>query len=529
MLAYRSIDIWRISTMYRYLSLIIIAIFLLISCVWPVMAAVDNRLGVTLNLGATASDCYPQISAAATAGVGSIRMPLEWERVQPKPGVFDWTYYDDLVAAAQAQHLDIVFVFGPMAQWASSAPATDSADVRACKMPKEWTHWQQYVTAAVCRYKGAVKHWQVWEAFDFKHFRSVSSQIEVLTCKTYQAVKAVDPTAKVIFPEVGGIDPGWIASLQSKPIWKYFDILGLRPYRQQPEATIVPLTVLQTEVMKASKLPANAQTNTSKSVAKPVWILGEAQGLAVDESEIDNVAQQRLLQIALAAGVQRIFTPKPVVLATTDPNMSQPEMDLSCRQAASTYLQTPNLASAVSGKVVFDMDATPVEMGLYNIPYRQWPGGRVLESTEFEKKVLVTTSILGSVVTEEDRKKDNPWFYFDIDDRFLYYTKGTTPLVITITCRGTAKPAMCGFNIYYDAGARRKFSQWQWIDAGKDQWFTYRIVLTDAWFANKDGYDFRINTKGSKDPVYITRVEVEPVTVSKATPSTKPVSLQTAP
>jgi hypothetical protein len=219
---------------------------------------------------------------------------------------------------------------------------------------------------------------------------------------------------------------------------------------------------------------------------------------------LDAVAQQRLIQVALAAGVQRIFAPQPIVLPATDPNAPAPALDLTCRKSALACL----LPQSFSGKAVFDMNATPVEQGLYNTRFREWPGGRLLESTEGDKKVLVTTSSLGATVSEDDRKKDNPWYYFDVDDRFLYHNKGA--VVITVTCQGTSKPAMSGFNIYYDAGTRRKFSPWQWIDQGKDQWFSYRIVLPDAWFANKDGYDFRINTKGSKDPVYLTRVEVEP-------------------
>jgi hypothetical protein len=124
-------------------------------------------------------------------------------------------------------------------------------------------------------------------------------------------------------------------------------------------------------------------------------------------------------------------------------------------------------------------------------------------------RVLGSSMQKRALTCEADRLSDNPWFYFDVDDRFLFYTKGEFPIAITVECIGASAPEFAGFNIYYDAGARQKFSSWQWIAPGVENLYSYRVVLPDAWLANKEGYDFRINVKGSKEDVFITKVMVE--------------------
>ena len=65
-----------------------------------------------------------------------------------------------------------------------------------------------------------------------------------------------------------------------------------------------------------------------------------------------------------------------------------------------------------------------------------------------------------------------------------------------------------GFNIMYDSTTGYRFSRWQWVEPGSG-WRSYRVELPDVSFADRDGYDFRININGSKQDLWISSVRVE--------------------
>lgn len=455
----------------------------------------DRRLGLAVANYLTPPEILGQTGVAADVGLGAVRIALDWNRVQPQPGAFDWSAYDELVRRAQVRGVEVVFTFGPTAAWASSGAPTEPLEDKIVKLPRNWADWQNYVREAVTHFRGKVRYWQIWEGFDFPNFRTTESQIAILASNTYGVAKAVDPNSRLILPEPGGIDLGWIAGLRGTPLWGNFDILGLRPYHQEPARYLLALSVLRAEIL--------AGTN------KPVWIVGWAKGLNPTPPPVTPAGLGQLAQSAFTCGVERLFS--DVIMAIPAP--SPQEAQTACDRAGA-LAQLPPLAPTT--QVALDLNSPPAEKGLYNLRYRNWPGGVVFEEVVCGRRA-VRSDMEQSPLTLETRNRDNPWFYFDVDDRFLFATQGRTPLAVTVDVLGAGAVGAAGFNIYYDAGPRFRFSKWQPVDVGPGQWFTYRIVLPDAWLANKGGYDFRINAKGSKEDIYISQVVVEPLTGTTAT------------
>jgi hypothetical protein len=111
----------------------------------------------------------------------------------------------------------------------------------------------------------------------------------------------------------------------------------------------------------------------------------------------------------------------------------------------------------------------------------------------------------------DTRKRDenNPWVYFDVDERWLYFARGATPVAVTVECDASyLGKEKLGFNIMYDSTTGYRFSRWQWVEPGSG-WRSYRVELPDVSFADRDGYDFRININGSKQDLWISSVRVE--------------------
>ncbi|MGE5282658.1 MAG: hypothetical protein ACM3N0_10135 [Chloroflexota bacterium] len=174
------------------------------------------------------------------ARIGTVRWPIDWATVQPTAdGGYDWSSVDAAVAAARKRGLQVLpFIYGTPS-WIARRPTTlpiDSARARRA--------WLAFVGAAVQRYRARGIHaWQVWNEANFFYFAYPASprRYARLLKPTYRAIKAGDPSAKVILSGLfGSPDEGgrrgmdavkFLAALYRVPgIERYFDGVALHPY-----------------------------------------------------------------------------------------------------------------------------------------------------------------------------------------------------------------------------------------------------------------------------------------------------------
>lgn len=104
-------------------------------------------------------------------------------------------------------------------------------------------------------------------------------------------------------------------------------------------------------------------------------------------------------------------------------------------------------------------------------------------------------------------EKVNPFLYCDVDDDFLFYNLNGSPVTVEVTAYAADTTSPAGFNLMYDSPRGHVFSSWQPVQTGEG-WKQYNLTLTDALFANKLGFDFRISSLGSKQAVSVARVVV---------------------
>src|SRR3989442_537892 len=73
-----------------------------------------------------------------------------------KPAHSSWEKYDEIVAQAQANGLDILARLDAPPRWAGICPGDDHSP------PARVQDFADYVTAVVNRYKGKVRYFQIW-------------------------------------------------------------------------------------------------------------------------------------------------------------------------------------------------------------------------------------------------------------------------------------------------------------------------------------------------------------------------------
>jgi len=196
--------------------------------------------------------------------IGSVRWPVNWATVQPTAkGGYDWSSVDPAVEAAARHGLTVLpFLYGTP-RWVAAKPTTLPVDSGRARKA-----WLAFVTAAVQRYGPGgefwnlhaptvagvnyvpaiplplpIRSWQIWNEANFFYFAYPASpnRYARLLKPTYGAIKAVDPTAKVILSGLFG-DPNeggkrgmdsvkFLQALYRVPgIKADFDGIALHPY-----------------------------------------------------------------------------------------------------------------------------------------------------------------------------------------------------------------------------------------------------------------------------------------------------------
>ncbi len=152
------------------------------------------------------------------AGIGFVRTDLDWGQVQPNTSTWNFSRWDKVVEECEKNNLQILPIFGGHPWYA--------------KIPSEHLDlWEAYLKAALERYKGKIKYWEVYNEADLTPFwKENSAGYFELLKKSYTIIKEADSDAKVLLTGLGGIPEKYISSLLRMGAGEYFDIMNIHPY-----------------------------------------------------------------------------------------------------------------------------------------------------------------------------------------------------------------------------------------------------------------------------------------------------------
>ncbi|HEX6687798.1 MAG TPA: hypothetical protein VF085_03945, partial [Solirubrobacterales bacterium] len=164
-------------------------------------------------------------------GIGTVRLPINWESVQPtRRGGYDWGSVDREIAIVAGQGLRVLPFLSGVPHWLSHKSTTLPIDSGRARQG-----WTAFVKAAVKRYGPGgefwVEHspsvakdgivisasvpihvWQIWNEANFFYFNYPVSPTRYarLLKLSYRAVKSADPGAQILLsglfgePDEGG-------------------------------------------------------------------------------------------------------------------------------------------------------------------------------------------------------------------------------------------------------------------------------------------------------------------------------------
>jgi len=232
--------------------------------------------GVNLNgpiLAVSDAVLRSEFKRMSAAGVRRIRLPVNWEFVQPVEGrgpILHWL--DRIALLAARSKIDLLpFVCGAPT-WAA-APATlcrrcGSNLLVSAHQPRDPARYAQFVASLVARYGPGgslwkaskklparpVKAWQVWNEPDLASYWPTdgwASEYADLLRLTFKAIRAVDPSATVVLAGLTNYSPAALAALlyQGK-IFGYFNVAAMNLFTVKVADQSVVLAKFRDELVR---------------------------------------------------------------------------------------------------------------------------------------------------------------------------------------------------------------------------------------------------------------------------------------
>jgi Ig-like domain from next to BRCA1 gene/Glycosyl hydrolases family 39 len=162
----------------------------------PAPAAAASPYGVNIH-APQGSDLTLILDRVRQAGIGWVRIDFVWAYVETSRGVFDWSVYDALTAAADSRGIEIYATLAYTPAWATQGPPITG-------VPDDPATWADFCGRAAKRYAGSIHHWGLWNEPNLAQFWSGSlpQYIYQILIPGADAIHAASPTARVGGPEL---------------------------------------------------------------------------------------------------------------------------------------------------------------------------------------------------------------------------------------------------------------------------------------------------------------------------------------
>jgi hypothetical protein len=229
-------------------------------------------------LDLASTDLGAEFGVMRSAGVESIRLPMEWAAVQPYASFADvpaqererfvdagdgrpsdFTALDARVLAAAGQGISVLGLVLRCPVWAAKDPG------RAFSPPRDDAQYARFLRTLIGRYgpngflwqahpdvrRVAVRDWQIWNEPNLSNYFSQQPYARPyarLLAASYRAVHAADAGARVVMAGLANYSWRELEKLYGAGVKGDFDVAAVHPFSGRPSNS-VKITRLNREVM----------------------------------------------------------------------------------------------------------------------------------------------------------------------------------------------------------------------------------------------------------------------------------------
>ena len=178
-------------------------------------------------------DVDRELDAVSKTGASWLRILIDWNRIEPVKGQYDWSRLDDLVERARRHNLNVLGVIAFTAQWARPPGSFFTA------FPVNPADYGHFAATVVARYADRVSHWELWNEPNLPLFSGYTTgnagRYTELLKAAYPAIKAVQGDSTVVAAGLSrklGPDspPGFMEQMYAAGAGGFFDAAAAHPY-----------------------------------------------------------------------------------------------------------------------------------------------------------------------------------------------------------------------------------------------------------------------------------------------------------
>lgn len=142
-----------------------------------------------------------------------------WKFIETSDNVWDFSAIDAWVDLHYAAGRDIIFTLFGTPAWASARPTEEGVygpfNLGLQAEPSDMAKWDRFCAKMAERYLGKIKYYEIWNEPNLDNdgtgatgtdffFSGTYAKLAEMTRRANQAIKAIDPTAKIICPATTG-------------------------------------------------------------------------------------------------------------------------------------------------------------------------------------------------------------------------------------------------------------------------------------------------------------------------------------
>jgi polysaccharide biosynthesis protein PslG len=156
------------------------------------------------------------------------RIHVQWRQVESFPDVYDqWQLanLDNAVDRSRAAGANVILMVYNAPSWASGSDASN--------VPRDPATFARFVGVLARRYMGRVAAYEIWNEENYRRFWSTGPDPEAyarLLRSSYVSIKAVDPSAKIVFGGLSTADYRFVEAAYDAGAKGSFDVMAVHPY-----------------------------------------------------------------------------------------------------------------------------------------------------------------------------------------------------------------------------------------------------------------------------------------------------------
>jgi len=156
----------------------------------------------------------------------------QWRQLEPRKGDWQFKRLDQIVRMANNHGVKLLMTLGQTPLWAAADPNAESPyRDGASSPPRDLSDWRNYVKQIGKRYKGKIRHWEVWNEINVKHFWSgdLRTMVEMERIAV-EILKSIDPDNLVLTPSIQGGAYKWLDRYLDAGGGRYADAISYHFY-----------------------------------------------------------------------------------------------------------------------------------------------------------------------------------------------------------------------------------------------------------------------------------------------------------